>query len=95
MHGRYGQRVWEHRGGSGDSLEEVSFEPDFEEWGGGHLWVRWLVLHRGNSVSKSGMLVSGDVGEPLVCLDHGVCIEARKTGQSCLALNATLSSWRG
>lgn len=33
-------------------------------------------------MSKSGLfVVSGDGGDQLVCLDHGVCIETRKTGQ--------------
>lgn len=33
-------------------------------------------------MSISGMLaVFGDDGEQLVCLDHSVCIETRKTGQ--------------
>lgn len=37
-------------------------------------------------MNKSGTLaVSGDSGWWLVCLDHGVCIETRKTGQGYLA----------
>lgn len=74
MHGRYEQRVWEYKGGSGDSLEEVPFEPDCEEWVGVHLWARWSVIHRGNSVSKSGMLaVLGcwrALGVPGLCCVH-------------------------
>lgn len=40
----------------------------------------------GNNVNKSGMLaVSGDSGGCSVYLDHGMCIETRKTGQGYLA----------
>lgn len=64
MHGRWEQRIWEHRGGSDDFHLKVTeellrggaFEPDFEEWVGLHLWRWWSVPQRGKDMSRCGIL---------------------------------------